>query len=741
MSIDLYRLLPSVYRARDVASGNPLRALLAVLGEEFELLRRDIDQMYDDWFVETCNEWVVPYIGDLLGVEGLHPGRPGVFSLRSFVANTLAYRRRKGTASVLENIAQDVSGWSVSGVEFFQLLTTTQHQEHPRLTTVWSVGPGDADRVGAVGTVDVRQLPLLARLGTAFDTASRTVDFRPFTQFVGWHNVNRLGLFLWRLRSFPMRAVPLLHVGDEIDVDSGREFQKFCLHPLGVSSPLFASPVRQPGATQRRREWEVPQRIERDAFNADVERYYGAQKSLYIEYDGEAIGADRVVAANLDWDEQPLGQLPAPDVAAGELYSFIDLERGRLVLETRGDSEPGFVDPVGLRASYHYGFSADIGGGPYARETTAAGESTQVIRVSKCGVVNTLLDALALRQGPHTVIRIMDSGTYEEFLYILLENGERVTIEAADGARPCVKGFIYVEEPSVMGSETEVSEDAPRASPIAGMTLSGLLVKGYILLEGRIQMGIDHCTLISDPEGLGSYGTIHVFSLSFFMEIAIQDSIVGALRINEGIKSLWICDSIVDVTLGLQDAASGAPTVAIGGAVEDLPGPETTIERSTIFGSAYLRAMPLASESIFTGDVHVIRKQGGCMRYCYVDASVDREEDLATLSRTPRRFRCQPDLALQEASAAGNDEAGRETLRRQLVPVFASRTYGHPSYARLANVCPDVLRSGAENGSEMGVFNHLVEPQREANMREAVRRYLPFGLEMNIIYADEETNS
>jgi hypothetical protein len=172
-----------------------------------------------------------------------------------------------------------------------------------------------------------------------------------------------------------------------------------------------------------------------------------------------------------------------------------------------------------------------------------------------------------------------------------------------------------------------------------------------------------------------------------------------------------------------------------------LPGPETIIERSTIFGGVYLRAMPLASESIFTGLVHVIRKQDGCMRYCYVDASVDGTEDLALLSRTTRRFRCQPDLALMSAGAVVDGGGARDALRKRLAPVFGSRAYGHPSYARLASRCPEELRQGAEDGSEMGVFNHLMEPQREANMREAVRRYLPFGLDMNIIYSDEETSS
>ena len=53
--------------------GDQLRALLAIVEEQLDLLEADVERLYDDWFIETCQEWVVPYIGDLLGVRGLLP--------------------------------------------------------------------------------------------------------------------------------------------------------------------------------------------------------------------------------------------------------------------------------------------------------------------------------------------------------------------------------------------------------------------------------------------------------------------------------------------------------------------------------------------------------------------------------------------------------------------------------------------------------------------------------------------
>ena len=92
----LYNLLPTIYRIRDAEQGEPLRALLALISEEMNGVEADITSLYENWFIETSDEWVVPYIGDLLGVRGLSTITSTAFSQRRYVANTLFYRRRKG---------------------------------------------------------------------------------------------------------------------------------------------------------------------------------------------------------------------------------------------------------------------------------------------------------------------------------------------------------------------------------------------------------------------------------------------------------------------------------------------------------------------------------------------------------------------------------------------------------------------------------------------------------------------
>ena len=58
--MQLYELLPAYHRQQDAAVGEPLKALLRIVQEQVEMLHGDIGQLYDNWFIETCEDWVVP---------------------------------------------------------------------------------------------------------------------------------------------------------------------------------------------------------------------------------------------------------------------------------------------------------------------------------------------------------------------------------------------------------------------------------------------------------------------------------------------------------------------------------------------------------------------------------------------------------------------------------------------------------------------------------------------------------
>ena len=219
----LFDLLPAVYRVRDRAQGDPLRALLAVVDREVRRIEDDIAGLYDDWFIETCHEWVVPYIGDLLGVRRLLPLDDPSFTQRGYVANTLGYRRRKGTVAVLEQLARDLTGWPARAVEFFEHLVTTQHVNHVRPQ--------------AIATADLRSAYSLQYASTPFETLTHTAEVRHIDSGRGRYGIPNIGLFLWRLQSYPLTGVTARQV----------DAKRFTIDPLGADATLFGVPNAEAG--------------------------------------------------------------------------------------------------------------------------------------------------------------------------------------------------------------------------------------------------------------------------------------------------------------------------------------------------------------------------------------------------------------------------------------------------------------------------------------------------------------
>jgi len=96
----LLQTLPSIYRQRDAEvasreglSEGPLTALLGVRAQPIGDVEANIEQVYDNWFVETCEPWVLPYLAALLGVDRLPSAYGSVHTPRAYLANLLSYRR------------------------------------------------------------------------------------------------------------------------------------------------------------------------------------------------------------------------------------------------------------------------------------------------------------------------------------------------------------------------------------------------------------------------------------------------------------------------------------------------------------------------------------------------------------------------------------------------------------------------------------------------------------------------
>jgi hypothetical protein len=712
MTFDAARLmdmLPAVYRSRDAASGE-LRTLLAVIAREFAVVEEDLAQLYDDQFIETCADWVIPYIADLLGTStlyssgssvdeqlaGLFPDLTGprfvpraALRSRPDAAKTIYYRKRTATLAMLEELSADVTGWGAHVVEMFEHL-------------VWNQWVRNHLRTHSHGCVDIRYEEVNERLHGPFDSASYTVDVRPIGQLNGWHEVRNVGVFLWRLRSYPLERIDPRPVSNPAD-------HRYFINRLGADVPLFTQARRTEGRAAT--ETEIAGPIRHALFHEDLTRkrldpgppaateFYGSpdgspdlERSLAIYVGNMLILPEDICAADLSTWPQPIGK-----------RVFVDVRKGRISLGPLLTAKP-------VSVSYHYGFAGDVGGGGYARSAWMIkpdpADTIYTVVHDPLPNANPIAAAIATWQGagrPNAIIRITDDHTYTETGPLVLDPPKdgRIAIEAADSTNPHLLASLPIV---VKGGEGSM------------VTLSGLLVEGRVDVASRAgTLRLLHTTLVPSTSLLVPSTTPSV-SVSapaadldtFSFEAAF--SITGQLQLAPASRSATIVDSIID--------GDGAAAIA---------GPALTIERSTVFGTTDVSELTMASESIFTGKVNVERRQQGCARFSFIPYG----------SLTPRRYRCQPDLEVRERTGnlpEADRPAAAAAVRVWLVPSFTSRHYPDPGYAQLALRVPRQIFTGAEDFAEMGVFCHLKQPQREANLRTRLTEHMPFGFVPGIIY-------
>jgi len=683
----LFELLPAFLRDQDAEQGDVLRALLRIVGEQVDVVERDVAQLYDDLFIETCRSWVVPYIGDLVGND---PLRDAVRS-RADVAKTIPYRRRKGTLPMLEELARDVTGWAAHAVEFLELVGWSQHLEHIRPQAAW---------------FDARSLERDDRVGGAFDEATHTVDVRAVSQHDGRHHHRHIGFFLWRLGGYPLRRVPARRAGAA---------WRFHVSPLGNAAPMFSRERREGDEAGLATELHVPAPIRRAFFRDHVAELYDTaanpEASIDVTRNGVHVPTAQVVCARLDpWPAtRPAGQVIAIDVAAGRLAVGA-----------------GFPGPSRIDADYGYGFPADLGGGPYERRATLArpGPGTHLYRVRDGAApfpdVAAALAAWVADGRPDAVVRILDSRTYALPATIKLRDDADLTIEADNGRRPLLL---------TRAGGLRVDADGTNPDPdVRGrLALSGVVVEGFVRVTGDLgALSIVHATLIpgrsiadGTAPGAESLRAAGAGPVNTHLEIRLDHAIAGALAIPATARVICVADSIVDGAINAGSATAATTRLEI--------------ERSTVTGRTNVRELE-ASESIFAGRVDTARTQAGCVRFSFVPFG----------SRTPRRHRCQPDLAIRgrldealaadPAMSAAEQDALRAAVVARLVPSFTTTQYGQPAYLQLRLSAPAELRTGAADGAEMGAYCLCRQPQRESNLRTRLEEYLPFGLESGPIY-------
>ena len=683
----LWRSLPEIYRALDskeVDAQGPLFELVARIGSQAAVVRRSLDRLWDDQSIETSDDWVIPYLADLLStnlVAGLDAR-----GQRLDVAKTIYYRRRKGTVAMLEELAADVTGWDARVVEAFRRLGRTRHGFDPAIGR-----PADAvDPAGALalqlaqglvgpvsgtplgGFADLRDAYAATLSRSAFDESFHAADLRRGVGAVGWYDIPRLLVFQWRLTSFGVeQATPV--------EDSACPGQ-YTFDPSGRDVPLFAMDAREgasgPDRVGPSAEWQAPtpigrlmltdqlRRLQQPLAPGDMDKLYPASLAVFRQQGGFFDLVD--------------------DVSLLRLFPTI----GRFIVDSTIQAGP-------FRVDYHVGFPSTIGAGPYDRRVAgrpgAKPPSPELSAIGGGTAFGTALAAL----GATGTTTIGDSLTYTSAVPVA--GIVDVTIRAANRRRPLIR----------LAGAPSPADWVLTGSPGSRLALEGLWVAGAdVILRGRFdQVRIVCCTLDPGDAGPtnGTFGVAadgralsptHLFVEGSVRELLVDRSLVGPVRVRAGgsIERLAVVNSIVQAVW-----AESAIRQPVG---------EADLSRCTVMGTARLHRVNV-SESVLDDEVQVDDTQHGCVRF----------SAWSTGSVLPRKY---------------------ESVEiRPQSPLFTSRIFGRPGYGQLldsvdqaivAGGTDATIAEGAEDGSEMGAYARERVPIKRRSLAIKFDEYMPLGL-------------
>ena len=722
----LWQLFPAVYRAMDgtpTGVPGPLQDLVNRFGAQTATVRRSIDRLWENQSIETCDDWVVPYIGDLLATRLV--SCLDARSQRLDVARTIYYRRRSGTLGLLEELAADIAGRDARAVEFFRRLGRTRHQFDPAIgnafaaaapwaasttylpgqvvshganayrctaggTTAASGGPagtGSAIADGGVtwafagpaGALVAAVIEGLAGI-TSRTPAGGFADLRKpysavnaptaFDEFSHTADLRRgaqsAGWYnISHLGVFIWwrRTFPILGA---TPVSNGKNPGCFTFDPSGRQMQLFAPTVR--GANSFGEDWVAP-----DEWQLPV----AVRQVLYDTYPDQFFPAAFWVGLGGGGAPAPLQRSDVRVQPERGLFSFTaKAPQGQIVTQ------------------YNFGLMSEIGAGGHPERLLETIDQPANVATVKGGAG---LDTALAAAGTATTVQITDSLTYPGPTAALALPAATLVLRAQDLQRPVVRW--------AGGGGTWTITGQGHSLVLQGIWLQG----ADIVLAGKFD-SVSLRLVTLDP---GTSGTGVPFDL------AIDGMKLAPVR-------LWIEASIG--TLSLERCITGPIRTRNAGAVEQITATDSIIQ-AIATGAADDYALQTRIGTVSLARCTVL---GRCAVH-RLDASESVLDDVAVAEDT--QHGCVRFSAIAKGSAL--HAPYRSVVVPPTGPVFVSRRFGEPDYARLrrladaAIIAPqpgDTILGGAESGTEMGAYGNERITLRKRGLALKFEEYAPLGI-------------
>jgi len=766
--ISLYERLPEIYRIKDAEQQPPyqLKSYLSVVEQALGHIDESIGSLYHDLFIDTCSDWAISYVGDLVGNTPLS-GDP--WTRRADVADSVALRRRKGAKAALQRLAYDLTGWFSHCVELREALVWNQNLNHQRP----DISDAAADRTQPRGgTVLLRDPAVLSLLQTPFDPCAHVADLKPARGNFACHNLPNLAIYLWRLTAWQIGIVKpcfkaIAARSASIDLtkypDAASHAVQFEAHPLERPLQLFnrgrfdatmhdALVIRvdqTPGLIP----W---QRITDDSTGAHTEAYVSIES-----YDDTLPTLDDATVP-----EQGLGLHVPASSFAGETFSIrganlcawetglalplrnrevaIDPTLGRIAVGVASAAE-GNALRQHLLLTLTYASPGPVGAHPQSRAPlpqTIGGESAVVKDITAYGSPLALRDALAglNASAAPVVIQINDSlvheldirtvaGAVTEGGVTSLALAKPLIIRAADGQRPIVRLSAPLRFRPTKARGADASEQEK---------LNALMDALSVKIEG-----VYLCRAGASPADMPLVARAAVNSL----DIVNCTLDPGGWRTSDSSRAPMAPSISLTSHYGFADALDEesfdqTPKVSIQrticGALRVDPGFEIELTDSIVDAGSGVGADPATAAfalSAATGDPKTGWASPASLSGCTVFGRI-RTEALSKACGV--LFTHALEVLDNQHGCIGHSffRSGGNRLTQHFACVFSteaplcftSEVFEQPGYGQLASSCDFRIRERGPDDDEMGVYGFLRNAHKRRNLSIRLREFMPVGV-------------